>query len=271
MNDINEIAYPLTEEELFFLTRMMSLKPVFGANDPYKGFLVDEIEERYDVIEKDLLAKLYLLKGEDGGLEMAPLLGACLLACGADDGIQLAKRTEAGRVYQANLYVTPNIVAEITPDDGKEGALVIRPLASAEDTLGELFGFFPEEAPTKRQWAVQLRDMDMEEWAALPVQEQSNRLLAGGLDPDAAFEAVQAFRLRDSQGAMRKWKREARHWLAAGIQYVGHGEKTFLASEQPGRSLRIETYKVKTVDEFLSSFAGRFVGEAGAGAGEEEE
>ncbi len=259
MSETTEISYPMTEEELFFLSHMMKLKSIFGAKDPFRGYLVAEIEERYKVVKKELLKKGYLLQDENGELEIAPLLGACLLACGEDDGIQLAKRSIEGKIVQSNLYATKHIVAEISPNPEQEKGYVLRPLASAEQTLGELFFFFPEQQEIEEEWAVDISGMNIDKWLELELEEQASYLLQAGIEENKVIDALHAFQFRESQGAMRKWKRESNYWLAVAIQYVSYENRFYLASEQPGKRLRIETYNIAEVEHFLTGFCERFM------------
>lgn len=254
------ITYILSEEELFFLTHMLEIKPVFGVADPYRGYLIEEIKARYETVKAGMMEKEYLSINEENGLlDIDPLLSACILACGEDDGIQLAKRIPDAPAYQANLYVTPYVVAEITPHPELDKHLVLRPLANAKITIGELYHLFPEQAYTEKHWFVDLEEMSFDRWLALSPEDQVELMTRKGCAQVAAEEAMQASQIREFQGSMRKWKREKNYWQAAGIYYVSFESLVYLASEQPGKRLRIETYNPIEVESFLAAFEKRFV------------
>ncbi|MDQ0110648.1 hypothetical protein [Paenibacillus harenae] len=259
MSENQALTYTLSQEELFFLSEMLDLKPIFGFEDPFKGFLVDEIGARFDVVKEEMAAKQWIRTNDQGQLEVEALLSACLLACGGEDGIQLAKRTPEGHIYQANLYVTPHMVTEVSPSEERAGHLVFRPLADARRTISELFRFFPDEAPVADAWHVDIPDTNMDEWMKLTAEEHADQLARKGLEEQQILAALHAFHIREAQGAMRKWKRERNYWYIAGIYYYIAEDSMILASEQQGRRLMIETYRFAEVKEFLTTFAFRFI------------
>lgn len=259
MTETRELSYTLSQEQVFFLTQLLDLKPVFGFEDPFKGYLVDEIQARFELVMQELQALQYARLNEEGKWEIEALLSACLFACGGDDGIQLAKRTPEGHVYQANLYFTPHIVTEMSPSSEREGHLVFRPLSDARRTVSELFRFFPDPVEASDYWYTDLEDMMMDDWMKLTVEEQADLLGRKGLEEDRMLEILNAYHVREGQGAMRKWKRERHYWFSAGIYYYVIEDSIVLASEQRGRKLRFQTYRFDDVKEFLTTFAFRFV------------
>ncbi|MDQ0110638.1 hypothetical protein [Paenibacillus harenae] len=162
MTDKQSLTYILSHEELFFLSEMLDLKPIFGFEDPFKGFLVDEIQARFEIVKQEIAAKQWIRTNDEGQLEVEALLSACLLACGGEDGIQLAKRTPDRHIYQANLYVTPHMAIEVSPSKDSVGSLVVMPLSDARRTIAEMFLFFPDEVPVPEAWHVDIADMNMD-------------------------------------------------------------------------------------------------------------
>lgn len=253
-------TYELTEQELFFLGRMLEVSVIFGMRDPFKGYLIDEIKENYNRVVVRLIEKQYLSRDEAGKLQVDPVLGACLLACGGHYGLQLGKAVPDQPVYQANLYMTPHLVAELTASASGEG-FVLRPLANVKRVMQELASFFPPYRYDYSFQAVQVHGYSWEQWLALSEEEQIGKLRDKGCSETESVLMAEAFHYPDMQGSMRKWMREGLAWRLAGIHYVSDRGRVYCVSDVAGGSLLIEPYQPEIPLSFLSFLEDRVMSE----------
>jgi hypothetical protein len=250
--------FQLTKGQFFFLTQMMEIHNVAGFEDPYRGFLIEELEEEYEVIKKQLLDLGYLKidSGSDSGLIIDDALGICIAACGAEDVIHAKKDIRGGEHYDAFLYFLPQIVVERTSDE--ENEVILCPVANAELSMNVLLGFFPLQLQSERDCWVNLIEMDWNRWNQLNQEQQIHKLVSSGCDDEVAPIIVATFHNGQKNGSVVYWRKVGSSWYQEAYHYAHDNNEMYLVTEPDDNVLRIEAYQPQIFLDSLLRFAEQF-------------
>lgn len=253
----NEAVYRLTSQEFFFLTEMLGLQGVAGFEDPFRGYLVDEIEEQFDQIRPGLISKGYLIPGNDSAeYEIEDILGICIAVCGASDAVQVKKFIAGSGSYDAFLYFMPNLVVEMTVDE--EGSIVLSPVANAEISFEWLFRFFPLTLRSERQCELQLNECSWSKWSALTSKERTALLEEKECPEEELQPLVAAFENAERSGSMVFWNRQEYKWYTESYHYVQNEQELYLVSEISNEDINIQAYNPEVILDGLNRFGANF-------------
>lgn len=253
-----EFIYQLTKGQFFFLTQMMEIHHVAGFEDPYRGYLIEELEEEYEVVKKQLLDLGYLKidTDADSGLVIDDVLGICIVACGAEEVIHAKKDIRGGENYDAFLYFLPQIVVERTSDE--ENEVILSPVANAELSMNVLLGFFPLQLHSERDCRVNLVEMDWNHWNQLNQEQQIHKLVSSGCDDEVAPIIVNTFHNGQKNGSVVYWRKVGSSWYQEAYHYAHDNNELYLVTEPDDNVLRIEAYQPQIFLDSILRFAEHF-------------
>lgn len=253
----DDIVYELTSKEFFFLTQMLGIQSIAGFDDPYRGFLISEIEEEFAEIKEGLITRKLLLPHPDSNTyDIEDALGICLTACGAEDAVYTEKRIEGRGSYKGFLYFLPDLVVERTRSDQHD--IILTPVGNAEVSMGLLFRVLPLTLRSERSCRVDVGDCTWEKWSSLDGTGRKDLLVGSECDIDDATSIVQTFNQGERSGSMVYWNKNGYRWYREGLHYAQMNQELYLVTELEEQRLRIESYDPELVLSSLIRFGKRF-------------
>lgn len=255
--NVREDTFHFTVSEFYFITQMLGLQHIAGFTDPFPGYLIEELEEEFSKVRRQLMDRGVLLEKEGSEeLEIDELLGLCLACCGSDTAVYLKKTILGEGDYEAFLYFTPSLVVERTWSAG--GVITISPLANPELTMNILAKFFPLTLHGATPVQVLLKDTNANAWEAATEPERES-LLKERLTVKEEIDFL--LRLEgnpDRSGTMAFWTRYGASWGETGYRYRQQGEDLLLITEPGENELSIQDYRPGPVLAALERLAAKY-------------
>lgn len=104
----------LDNKEFFFLAGILGSNRLLGVEDPFQGYLAEEITEEWDVVKASLLDKGYLVE-EDNGIELAmpPKIFSRVAIAGLAERSCWLKYVQGNETFEGYLHVTEERVVQV--------------------------------------------------------------------------------------------------------------------------------------------------------------
>ncbi|MBP2001002.1 hypothetical protein J2Z69_002045 [Paenibacillus shirakamiensis] len=104
----------LEREELFFLAGILGSDRLLGVDDPFKGFLSEEIVQEWEKSKQSLLSKGYLIQAENGVELLIPpeVFSRVAIAGLAERACWISYRTQEDS-YEGYMHITDEKVVEV--------------------------------------------------------------------------------------------------------------------------------------------------------------
>lgn len=100
----------LSDKELFFLGSLIGIESIVGLEDPFIGYLVEEIQEEWETISKEMLIKGYLTETQHG-LQLEDRIRDIISACGSAQIIRFYLENEHENI-EKYFYINNDVVVE---------------------------------------------------------------------------------------------------------------------------------------------------------------
>ena len=123
MTNLNStILISLSDQELYFLASQFGQVMVMGWDDPYKGWLIDEIEEDQLKAMDFLLKKDYIRKVSDKEISMDQVLAAIVETCVLGEYALIISSEQKGGFHRQLMvhFKEDFIVEHVVVDEGHE-------------------------------------------------------------------------------------------------------------------------------------------------------
>ena len=142
----------LKSKELFFLAGVLGSERLLGVEDPFQGYLAEELTREWEEVKTSLLEKGYLRQMEEGGeLAIPPTVFSRVAIAGLSRRACLIEYTRDGRRFEGYLHCTNEKVVELAQSDEDEYRLSeLGDVESACETIIEKMGWreqVPAESP----------------------------------------------------------------------------------------------------------------------------
>lgn len=236
---------------------MLSVDQIAGYSDPFRGYLMDEIEEEWEVTLPILIRKGYLIRNDTKGTyEVDGALALCIEVCGSNYAVRATKHIDGLGDYEGFLFFTPELAVEWT-DDG-HGNMFICPVANAPLSIDVLYGLFPLNMSSEKKWIIELSQVTWREWIVYSSEQMMNALLEEGCLPEAAEVICHCFLHAESSGSMEYWTRTGSYWNQESYHFVRIGDLAYLVSDTNMSSIRIQAFEPSIVKASLECFADLF-------------
>lgn len=108
----------LDNKEFFFLAGILGSNRLLGVEDPFQGYLAEEITEEWDIVKASLLDKGYLVE-EDNGVElsMPPKVFSRVAIAGLAERSCWIKYVQEDEMFEGYLHVTNERVVQVCKSD----------------------------------------------------------------------------------------------------------------------------------------------------------
>ncbi|WP_454190665.1 hypothetical protein [Paenibacillus sp. Marseille-Q7038] len=106
----------LERTELFFLAGILGSDRLLGIDDPFLGYLTEDIVKEWDKVKEALLQKGYLIQDEGSSdITMTPTVFSRVAIAGLSSRAFRFQYEDKGSSYEGYLHCTNERVVEVTP------------------------------------------------------------------------------------------------------------------------------------------------------------
>lgn len=128
----------LNDKEFFFLAGILGSDRLLGVEDPFSGYLTEEIANEWEASKTSLLEKHYLIREESGELSIPPNVFSRVAIAGLAERACWLKYEYNGESFEGYLHVTDDQVIQVCKSDENKHYYKLTELGSVEDTCNKL-------------------------------------------------------------------------------------------------------------------------------------
>ncbi|GIO29876.1 MULTISPECIES: hypothetical protein [Paenibacillus] len=197
----------LDNREFFFLAGILGSDRLLGVEDPFQGYLAQEIADEWDEVKRSLLEKGYLIEEDDGAMLAMPpkVFSRVAIASLAERSCWLRyKRQEES--FEGYLHATNEKVVQVQKSD--TGNLYeLDELGDVEAACGQLVekmdlkDYAPAETPALLLSKKKFGEI-YSRVPALTVDELGDELAAATSDAEGAIALARCLKFRTGEGEL---------------------------------------------------------------------
>ncbi|WP_068619113.1 hypothetical protein [Paenibacillus tuaregi] len=225
-NASQKAVITLETKELFFLAGILGSDRLLGIDDPFRGYLSEEIAEEWESAKNSLLSKGYLTQVNNGvELEMSPQVFSQVAIAGLAERACWVRYTNEDDSFEGYLHVTDEKVVEVRKlsDAAREYQLVeIGNVRQASDDLVNRMRWnigSPENMPALLLSRKQFNEL-YENSEHLSVEEISSELAESTDDQEGAWALAKCLKTRISDGELQLSVWSGTDWETQGAAFV---------------------------------------------------
>ncbi|NMO96272.1 hypothetical protein [Paenibacillus lemnae] len=128
----------LNEKEFFFLAGILGSDRLLGVEDPFSGYLTEEIAEEWEAAKNSLIEKSYLLLEESGELSIPPEVFSRVAVAGLAERACWLKYENKGTHFEGYLHVMDDQVIQVCRCDKDQRGYSLSQLSTIEDACSQL-------------------------------------------------------------------------------------------------------------------------------------
>ncbi|MFC7679486.1 hypothetical protein [Paenibacillus sp. GCM10028914] len=128
----------LNEKEFFFLAGILGSDRLLGVEDPFSGYLTEEIANEWEASKVSLLEKSYLIREESGELSIPPEVFSRVAIAGLAERACWLKYENNEKAFEGYLHVTEEQVVQVRKCDDNGRCYMLSELGSIENTCNKL-------------------------------------------------------------------------------------------------------------------------------------
>ena len=209
--------------EITFLAAALGANTLLGVDDPFLGWLTEEIEEVWEETQTTLAKRNFIKPQSDGEIVMDVAVAAMIGTCAFPDASFVVTLTPAGGAATTHyLHVTEHLVVEQVAVTGREPAYRLTALADGEAAYRrvlEIFGL--AEQPSVRVSGGELPEAALTQAREMIAQgaaaEVPEILREAGLAEDTAVALTETLNNPLVNGSLVALARLETAWDVAGL------------------------------------------------------
>jgi len=197
----------LDNREFFFLAGILGSDRLLGVEDPFQGYLAQEIAEEWDEVKQSLLEKGYLVEEDDGAMLAMPpkVFSRVAIASLAERSCWLRyKRQE--ETFEGYLHATNERVVQVCKSE-KDFQYELDELGNVEAACGQLVDkmdlkdYAPAETPALLLSKKKFGDI-YGRIPALTLDELGDELAAATNDAEGSIALARCLKFRTGEGEL---------------------------------------------------------------------
>lgn len=210
----------LKSKELFFLAGVLGSNRLLGVEDPFQGFLAEELTTEWDLVKASLMDKGYLNQVENGGeLAIPPTVFSRVAIAGLSSRACRYRYTKDGAQFEGYLHCTNERVVELSPSEESDDEYRLSDLGdvtAACDTLTDKMGWreqAQEEVPAlmfSQKKFREIYDLAGKE----DIQSLASTFAEASGDPEGSLKLAETLNSRISDGELQLLVWNGREWEA---------------------------------------------------------
>lgn len=222
----NGLAVNLETRELFFLAGILGSDRLLGVEDPFLGYLAEEIADEWEVVKDSLLEKGYLNKGpKETDLSMAPEVFSRVAIAGFAERACWIRYELENESFEGYLHITNEKVVEVARDQGFGNVYCLKELGDVEEASELLVQRMkwrvdsPSDLPALMLSRKKFNEL-YEASRELDQDELSSRLSEATGDVEASWALAKCLKNRISEGELHLsiWNGEG--WDSQGAAFI---------------------------------------------------
>lgn len=225
-NASQKAVITLETKELFFLAGILGSDRLLGIDDPFRGYLSEEIAEEWESAKNSLLSKGYLTQVNNGvELEMSSQVFSQVAIAGLAERACWVRYTNEDDSFEGYLHVTDEKVVEVRKisESSREYQLVeIGNVRQASDSLVNRMKWnteSPENMPALLLSRRQFNEL-YENSEHLSVEDISTELAESTDDHEGALALAKCLKTRVSDGELQLSVWSGNDWETQGAAFV---------------------------------------------------
>ncbi|GAB6931384.1 hypothetical protein JCM10914A_53670 [Paenibacillus sp. JCM 10914] len=130
----------LNDKEFFFLAGIIGSDRLLGVEDPFIGFLTEDIAVEWENAKQSLLGKQYLIQEEGGELSIPPEVFSRVAIAGLAERACWLKYENEESSFEGYLHVTDERVIQVCKSEDDHRCYMLSELGTIEQTCDSIVG-----------------------------------------------------------------------------------------------------------------------------------
>ncbi|MCF2718709.1 hypothetical protein [Paenibacillus sp. 203] len=216
----------LKAKELFFLAGVLGSDRLLGVEDPFKGYLAEELAEEWEQVKATLLEKGYLKRADKGKeLAMPPTVFSRVAIAGLSNRACRIRYVRGGKQFEGYLHCTNERVVELAKSADEPDEYRLYDLGNVEkacETLIDKMGWVDRLVPESPalMFSKQAFNKIYEQSAGESVSLISSKLTEASGDAEGSVSLAQSLSSRVAEGELQLLVWNGREWESQRAAFV---------------------------------------------------
>lgn len=209
VHDSKQKVVTLQLKELFFLAGILGSDRLLGVEDPFRGYMAEDIAMEWEHVKTSLLDKGYLIQDQDSNeLTMTPTVFSRVAIAGLSDRACWIRYSNNGKSHESYIHCTDERVVEVSRIEGEADSFRLSDLGNVHQAVDFLIekmkwsGRSPAEKPalmcSKKKFYDVLNGLhDKQE------QTVADELALETNDPEGSLALARCLVNKESDGELR--------------------------------------------------------------------
>lgn len=218
----------LESKELIYLTDLLGANRMMGKEDPFRGFLLNELDEDWDHVRETLIEKGYLTpRGTEDVLTVPmPILSSLVAVSLAEKACWVKYRTGT-ETYEQFLHIADEYVVKVEKSKDNPTLHQLDEISEVHHVCGSLAGKMmwnahcPGELPalmlSRRQFKEIVRQLDY-----LDIEDVMVELLKITDDQEGVISLAKCMKTNVAQGDIRFFAWNGDQWESQHAQFINN-------------------------------------------------
>lgn len=253
LNTHDEMIRLIGHRELFFLMHMLESHDIVGFADPYRGYLIDELEAQWEECKQNLLKAGLLIQKEDE-LEVEPVMEAFMAVMDSPYAMRIQLIRGGASVYDGYMHMLPQMVIERIEDEEASQTCRISAIANVQLATMFLEHVFPAD-PLQGQpgFAAPFTLPEDVYDALLPNGEEKD--VADWLNQAQVRQLKSMMNEATEHGRLTLLERRGSVWGQEVLTYGLGAGGGWIAKSSKEEGVRIESYRQAKMGQAMKTFA----------------
>lgn len=215
----------LEAEELFFLAGILGSDRLLGIEDPFRGYLAEEIAEEWEKVKTSLINKGYLTQGDNGAdLVMPPHIFSRVAIAGLAKRACWVRYSYGENAYEGYFHITDEKVVEVVKMEGSS-TYRLEELGSVEEACEWLVERMmwtsngPAEIPALTLSRKQFNEL-YQGRLELDLSHINKLLVRTSDDVEGALELAKCLKSCTAEGEFQLSVWDGQEWETQGAAYI---------------------------------------------------
>ncbi|HEY2491439.1 MAG TPA: hypothetical protein VGI33_00660 [Paenibacillus sp.] len=224
----------LEAKEFFFLAGILGSDRLLGVEDPFRGYLAEEIAEEWEVARASLLDKGLLIQEENEmELSMPPAVFSRVAIAGLSECACWLKYSHHGETFEGYLHVTNERVVQVCKCEPNSSYYRLDELGTVDEVCGKLveeLGFkegFPTEVPALF-FSQHKFDELYENSLSLDLETLCDQLAEATDDVEGAIALAKCLQFRSHEGEMHLSVWDGQEWETQSAAFLVNDSMNWL-------------------------------------------
>ncbi|KJD42521.1 hypothetical protein [Paenibacillus terrae] len=216
----------LKSKELFFLAGVLGSDRLLGVEDPFKGYLAEELAEEWEQIKASLLEKGYLKRVDEGTeLAMPPTVFSRVAIAGLSNRACRIRYARGGKQFEGYLHCTNERVVELVKSVDEPDEYRLYDLGNVEkacETLIDKMGWGDRLVPESPalMFSKQAFHEIYKQSAGDSVSQINSKLTEASGDAEGSARLAQSLSSRIAEGELQLLVWNGREWESQRVAFV---------------------------------------------------